>query len=43
MPVQNSSETAADLKLRIEQNALLERGLLYADQYINRQYIGLSC
>lgn len=43
MPVQTKTETAADIRIRAEQNALLERGLLYADQYVNRQYMtGLS-
>jgi len=43
LPVQTTNETMADLKVRTEQNALLARGLIYADQYVNRQYMtGLS-
>ncbi len=34
-----TTETAGDLKVRTAQAQLLERGLLYADQYINRQYM----
>lgn len=43
MPVQLKNETPKDMTIRVEQNALLERGLLYVDQYVNRQYMmGLS-
>lgn len=34
-----NGETQADAKIRLAQSMQLERGLLYADKYVNRQYM----